>query len=440
MWTDRQVKGFKPRTKSYFVTENTRRRGDGRIALEVLPGDQKYFYFQYFREGKRKYLSIGRYKQSAKEPGLTLSDARDKALEYSAILRQGVDVKTYLEEQEYKEQERIRQIKADKYQGTFEQLLDSYLSDFERRGKRSIGNVRHALSLYVRKPFPELLAKKSTEITTSQISLIIRRMLDKGITTQSNRVRSMLHAAFQHGIKQDNDPRRYAEDGVMFNLQFNPVSAIPKQADFERVGDHVIPEVEIRTVWEVLSDKEVCVSSVLKLALMTGQRPGELIRLRWENFDLEERTMLIPSSVSKNGVDHLVPLDSIAMSVVEELYEATGGFECAFPGIQSGYYLNNTHINTTTVAKVARELCRSNEDIAKFVPRDIRRTVKTLMGKAGIAKELRDRIQNHALQDVSSKHYDRYDYLKEKRQGLKVWNDFMDLVLNPRKNVTRLRQ
>ena len=43
------------------------------------------------------------------------------------------------------------------------------------------------------------------------------------------------------------------------------------------------------------------------------------------------------------------------------------------------------------------------------------------MGVAGISKETRDRIQGHAFNDVSSKHYDRYDYFKEKREGLRVW-------------------
>jgi hypothetical protein len=43
------------------------------------------------------------------------------------------------------------------------------------------------------------------------------------------------------------------------------------------------------------------------------------------------------------------------------------------------------------------------------------------MGAAGISKEIRDRIQNHALNYVSSKHYDRYDYLTEKRMALEIW-------------------
>ncbi len=53
--------------------------------------------------------------------------------------------------------------------------------------------------------------------------------------------------------------------------------------------------------------------------------------------------------------------------------------------------------------------------------RDLRRTWKTLAGKAGIAKEIRDRIQNHSLQDVSSKNYDRWNYMPEKRAAMAKW-------------------
>ncbi|CDH01783.1 conserved hypothetical protein [Xenorhabdus bovienii str. feltiae Moldova] len=34
----------------------------------------------------------------------------------------------------------------------------------------------------------------------------------------------------------------------------------------------------------------------------------------------------------------------------------------------------------------------------------------------GINSEMRDRLQNHKKPGVSTKHYDRYDYLKEKRE------------------------
>jgi hypothetical protein len=61
--------------------------------------------------------------------------------------------------------------------------------------------------------------------------------------------------------------------------------------------------------------------------------------------------------------------------------------------------------------------------------RDLRRTWKTLAGKAGVPKEIRDRIQNHALQDVSSKSYDRWTYMPEKRAGMEKWNEFVSGLL-----------
>ncbi len=65
----------------------------------------------------------------------------------------------------------------------------------------------------------------------------------------------------------------------------------------------------------------------------------------------------------------------------------------------------------------------------KFTPRDLRRTCKSRMGEIGVPKLIRDRLHNHALQDVSSRHYDRYDYLPEKRQAMQTWNGYLQAVI-----------
>jgi len=62
--------------------------------------------------------------------------------------------------------------------------------------------------------------------------------------------------------------------------------------------------------------------------------------------------------------------------------------------------------------------------------RDLRRTWKTLAGKAGVPKEIRDRLQNHILQDVSSKSYDRWSYMPEKRAGMAKWDEFVTTLLS----------
>jgi integrase len=56
--------------------------------------------------------------------------------------------------------------------------------------------------------------------------------------------------------------------------------------------------------------------------------------------------------------------------------------------------------------------------MVSFSPRDLRRTFKTLGGSFGISLEMRNRLQGHALTDVGSVHYDRYDYLSQKREAM----------------------
>jgi hypothetical protein len=61
--------------------------------------------------------------------------------------------------------------------------------------------------------------------------------------------------------------------------------------------------------------------------------------------------------------------------------------------------------------------------------RGLRRTWKTLAGKAGLSKEVRDRLQNHTLQDVSSKSYGRWNYMPEKSAAMVKWEKFVRAML-----------
>jgi len=438
MWTDRQIKALKLRKARYRLSEPIKHRGVGRLVVEVQPTGNKAFFFQYFRDSKRNMVSIGRYKQTAASPGLTLSEAREIVNNYGAMLQKGVDVVQYLKDQKTTQTLKLKAQEAAKLRGTFEQLLDSYLDKLE--GTASHSRVKQSFNRYVRRSHPELLKRYANEITKDNIKDILRKMIQAGITTQVNRVRSQLHAAFNHGIKHDDNLDRNDSKKVLFNLSLNPVSNIEKKAKYETVGDHVISDTDIQSIWNEITENYFISGHVVKLALATGQRAGELIRLKVENFNLEEGYLTIPETVSKNRTNHVVPLNDLAIEISKAiLNEIEDSSIFAFPGVKDGYYCEDIPINPSTLTQHVREFC-NEYDGEKFVPRDIRRTWKTLTGKAGISKEIRDRIQNHAIQDVSTKHYDRYDYLAEKQNGLKIWNDYLDLIVNPQKNVTQLKR
>jgi integrase len=54
-------------------------------------------------------------------------------------------------------------------------------------------------------------------------------------------------------------------------------------------------------------------------------------------------------------------------------------------------------------------------------PHDLRRTVGTRLAELRVPKEIRDRVLNHAVGDVGTKHYNVHDYADEKRDALTRW-------------------
>ena len=56
-----------------------------------------------------------------------------------------------------------------------------------------------------------------------------------------------------------------------------------------------------------------------------------------------------------------------------------------------------------------------------FSMRDLRRTAETHMAALGISSDVRAQIQSHGLGGIQARHYDRHDYMPEKRAALALW-------------------
>ena len=147
----------------------------------------------------------------------------------------------------------------------------------------------------------------------------------------------------------------------------------------------------------------------------------------------------IPAERIKTGKKtrsgHVIPITPM---VAEILQRQPRQGKAVFPGRKDGDTPYNWQSATTAVARMLKQL----DDFPKFSPRDTRSTVKTHMARIKVMKEIRDRIQNHALHDVATKHYDRYDYLDEKRHGLELWQNELQRIigLNITNNVVTLNK
>jgi hypothetical protein len=78
-------------------------------------------------------------------------------------------------------------------------------------------------------------------------------------------------------------------------------------------------------------------------------------------------------------------------------------------------------------------------EIEPWQHRDLRRTARTLMSGLGISREISERCLAHVLGGVEGT-YDRYDYLKEKREAFaKLSNRIAEIVGEPSPKPVRER-
>ena len=212
------------------------------------------------------------------------------------------------------------------------------MASLEQRGSTGARNVRNLLSCYCLEPFPVIAEKKAREVTTDDLVAVIRRMIDLGITTTCNRVRSFLHAAFEYGMKADNDPFLQSKHGKRFSIPFNPVASIPRQAHFESIRERRLSDGEIKMMWlkfgEVgVAERSPVYALLLKLCLVCyGNRPQQLVRCRWADYDEHNRCLTFIDVKGKNARPkrRVIPLSCMAIQILEELRGISGGYEWIF--------------------------------------------------------------------------------------------------------------
>jgi integrase len=226
-----------------------------------------------------------------------------------------------------------------------------------------------------------------------------------------------LHAAFELGIHA-NGMTRWRGKIKQFNLAINPVTATKRSVTRKRKGQRTLSEKEVYTLWQsnILSPS---MHAAVKLILAFGQRVEEVLHSEWSEFDFEKMLWVIPGkrrkTRAKTDEPHVVPITQFHMSLLDEAKLLSQHSIYVFPSTKKDAPRRYDSL-TNAVSKYVNK-----SGMNSFSPRDLRRTFKTLSGSMGISIELRNRLQGHALQDVGSVYYDRYDYLDEKRQAMAVW-------------------
>jgi integrase len=374
-------------------------RGTGRLVLILKPMPTRVtaeWMAQQWRNGRRTKSKIGSY------PAMSLSEAREIfRRDFAGIILKGSSIK----------------IAGDARPGAVADLFEAYVENLKNSEKTSWEDAEANL-----KKAADVLGRNrlARDVTPDDVLGVLRPIYERGKRAMADHVRSHIRSAYSWGIKAEHDYR--SASPRRFGLANNPASGIPTEPKV--VGTRWLNEDDFVRLYRWLEYPDSPVhppyTRAVRILMLTGQRVEEIAALHVDQWDAEER--IIDWSKTKNGKPHAIPVPTIAAELIESIMPNEFGW--FFPSAKNPLQPVSAG---TLYSFMWRQ--RDRKVIPMVTNRDLRRTWKTLAGKAGLSKEIRDRLQNHTLQDVSSKSYDRWNYMPEKRDGMVKWNNFVTALL-----------
>lgn len=359
----------------------------------------KQFMLMYRNaQGERRRISLGSY------PIISLSEAKQKARAVLGQVAEGEDPA-----------EKKRQYMAS---DTFGQLCEQFLVRHASQKKaRTQYEYRRIINKHL---VPAWGNWKVQDITKKHALALVDGIADTS-PVMANNVRALISKIFNFGMRKDI-------------VQYNPVHQTDRPAKDNR-RTRVLSDEEIKAFWAKCEVLEPPIANLFKLILLTGQRPGEVKSMRWE--DITHERWIIPADIAKNGRQHVVPLSPLALKILAdqrskgELHLVTTqhpGFLASIP-IYAFYSDTGSSIEWLTKAiNRINEACSFKE---RFTAHDLRRTAATGMASVGVSREIIAAVLNHKTADnVVTARYDLYDRIEEKKKALVRWAKHVQLLVS----------
>jgi integrase len=253
--------------------------------------------FKYQLLHHRREMGLGPY------PDVSLAEARQKAHDLRALLRDDVDP---LEQR----QARRRALIAERAKATtFQQCAEAYIALHERGWSRKHRNAFSAtLRTFV---FPVLGGLAPADITSAMVLKIVQSIwLTKTVTAGRvlNRIERVLDYATTAGFRSGDNPARHV------------LEALPKAGTIT-TKEHLaaMPYADVPAFLTELRKLDTIPARALEFLVLTATRSGETLGAMWSEIDLANKVWTIPASRMKGGEEHRVPLSDRALAILADM-------------------------------------------------------------------------------------------------------------------------
>jgi integrase len=342
------------------------------------------------REARTRRCTIGSHGSP-----WTPTTAREEALRLSLLIAQGVDP---VEVEKQRRREAV------------DLAFDNYADRFEKSCVGRGWKLLVARSLRIHS-MPVLKSKPLTRITRADIVAVFDRMPDTQVANRRN-VFAVLRRLFRWAVSRGDIDR-----SPMEGMETPPAV---------KARDRWLADRELALVWKHAMATHLCFGPIVRLLIVTGQRREEVCSIRWEEVDRAERLWVLPGDRAKNGEPNRIPLNDLAIEIIDELAKASQWprrgklFQTSTGGGYTGYHKGKKKLDQLIEAD-------EGEALAPWRLHDLRRTLATGFQRLGVRFEVTEAVLNHVGGSRAGVAgiYQRHDWKDEKRQALADWNSHL---------------
>ena len=381
--TDRSIKALQGRpgtSVDYFDARLPR------FAMRITEKGNKSWIILYRHGGRLRRMTLGPY------PAVSLADARELAKAAFHLVAAGRDPAT--------------EKHTNREAPTFAELAQEYMERHAKVRKRE-RCWREDQRLINREFLPRWRHWKAQDVKRRDIQELLDETVARNAPIQANNNFALIRKMFNFAVQREI-------------VAISPCMGMSRPTR-PRQGDRVLSYEEIRALWLALDACPPVVADVLRLELLTAQRGGEVLTMRWEDLDLAAGWWTIPAMYAKNGRSHRVPLSPQVLAILAARRRTDTDSPWVFPSARRKSHPLTTIVNDVRALRTALGFF--------FNPHDLRRTAASHMTGMGIQRLTVAKLLNHVETGVTAI-YDRYSYDPEKRRALVSWGSEIEKILS----------
>jgi integrase len=352
------VSKLQPADRAYLVWD-TKQSG---LVLQVQPSGYRAYKLIYRHRKRPRWYHIG------SADAVCLAAARKVAAELMLEVIRGKDP--------------AAERRAERGTGTFAEIAKRYVDEYAKKRNKS---WRQAEALVRRNLLPVWGSLSADAITRSDVRALMGKI---EAPVFANQVLASASAIFTWATKQEL-------------LTVNPCRGVERNTTTSR--DRVLSDAEVPLFWQAFTEAGLP-GLALQVLLLTGQRPGEVTRMRYDQ--VTDGWWTLPGAPdaatgwpgTKNAQTHRVWLPQAVQDII------------------AGLKIGDDFVfgQSLDVAVTMRHVC-SQLKVPRATPHDLRRTHGSTITRGGFGRDAMNRIQNHKEGGIADV-YDRHSYEHETKR------------------------